>query len=287
MSHLSHFRLGDRVAVKSGLYTLRQVRQGGMGIVYLLDSESTTRTAIAAKTFRPEFPPNQIVNELNLWLDLRHPNILRLEWITAIDYETAAVSPWRRMGSLREKLTVNRKLPGVEVKQILTDAIEALRYAWDGRRIMHLDLKPENMLISGSPGKLIEISDWGLARISSDAEMRRATATPDSVRLASSFMGTIPYMAPERFMPHHPLTIHADVFSLGVLAVECLSGTLPFDSDMSLIEQILSGVYISGSMEALKEVSSRWRQFLMRCIAFDFRDRFENYVEMQRAVARL
>ena len=258
-----------------------------MGIVYLLDSDSATPMAIAAKTFRPEFPVAEIVRELNIWLDLSHPNILRLEFITVLEFETAAVSPWRHGGNLREHLVTKRTLNPSEVKRVLGDAVAALRYAWETKHIVHLDIKPQNMLMSGVPWKFIEVSDWGLARISSEVELRRAKMTPESVHLASTFAGTVPYMAPERFIAGVPASVQADVFSLGVLALECLTGSLPFTHETNLIEQILSGAYILRSTHAVKGLNSRWRQFLSRCLAYDKNQRFDSYPEMQQALDRL
>jgi len=258
-----------------------------MGVVYLLDSDTATPRAIAAKTFRPEFPLSEIVSELNIWLDLSHPNILRLESITVLDFDTAAVSPWRRRGSLHEQLVTKRTLDHSEVKQILADATAALQYAWETKHIVHLDIKPQNMLRSDVPWKVIEISDWGLARISSETELQRAKISTKSVHLASTFAGTVPYMSPERFITGIPSTVQADIFSLGIIAIECLTGTLPFTHETNLIEQILSGVYVQRSTQAIERFSGRWRQFLSRCLAFDQRQRFDNYPEMQHALGRL
>jgi len=282
------FQIGDKIEVNRHLYTVRQIKEGGMGVVFLLDSDSASVGGIAAKTFRPEVPLPEIVSELNIWLDLIHPNILRLDSITVIDFDTAAVSSWRRQGSVYEYLVKKQRLERSDVKTILLDAISALQYAWETKHILHLDIKPQNMLIKHAPPISIQVSDWGLARISSAAQIRRAASTPGGeVHLATKFAGTIPYMAPERFVSGTPASIQTDIFSLGILAVECLSGTLPFSQGSNLIEQILGRGYIARAKIATDSLGSRWQQFLLRCLAFDRNHRFKTYPEMQKALNRL
>lgn len=75
------YQPGDRMQIEYRTYEVRQAREGGMGVVYLLENLASAHSPafpkhLAAKMFKAEIPLKQIVNELNIWLDLRHKNIL-------------------------------------------------------------------------------------------------------------------------------------------------------------------------------------------------------------------
>lgn len=291
---LPAYQLGDRVQIEYLTYEVRQAREGGMGVVYLLESLASTHSPafpkhLAAKMFKAEIPVEQIVNELNIWLDLHHKNILPLQSIDTIDYQTAALSPWRLNGSLHDLLAGHENLPPAHVKRILTDTVSALDYAWDKKHVLHLDIKPQNLLLSSVPWKDVEVADWGIAKVASQTEITRAgAAPPHQVHLASSFAGTLPYMSPERFLANRDPGIEADVFSLGMLAVECLTGALPFRAElMPLTHQILSGSYLEQLPVLTRSLSEDWRDFIQKCLQYDSGRRFTSYAAMQNAIQHL
>ncbi len=288
------YQPGDRVQIEYLSYEVRQAREGGMGVVYLLESLTSAHSPafpkhLAAKMFKAEIPLKQVVNELNIWLDLHHKNILPLLSIDTIDYQTAALSPWRLNGSLHDLLAERGNLSPAHVKRILAGAVSALEYAWDKKHILHLDIKPQNLLLSSAPWKDVEVADWGIAKVASQTEIMRAgAALPHQVHLASSFAGTLPYMSPERFLDNRDPGIEADIFSLGMVAVECLTGALPFRAEhIPLTHQILSGAYLKQLPVLTHSLSENWQDFIQKCLHYDSNRRFMSYAAMQKAIQRL
>ena len=88
-------------------YAVKDVREGAMGKVFLLEREDSHfsvvhRRNLAAKTFKPHLSRKEIHRELDIWMHLSHPNILPLNAVGHIDDELAALSPWRTLGTLNE-----------------------------------------------------------------------------------------------------------------------------------------------------------------------------------------
>lgn len=125
---------GERVQIDEYEYLVREVHEGGMGIVFLLQSQEPTYALshpqfMAAKLFKPEVPAALLTSELEIWLSLFHPNILQLLRIGMIDYQTAAFAQWRQKGSLHTLLSSTGRLSTKKVKSVLFDCISALDYA--------------------------------------------------------------------------------------------------------------------------------------------------------------
>jgi serine/threonine protein kinase len=285
---------GEHVQIEHLSYEVCQFIEGGMGFVYLLESLTATSSFafpkyLAAKMFKAEIPLKHIVSELNIWLDLHHKNILPLLPISTIDYQTAALSPWRRNGSLHDLVAGSGNLPPAHVKRILSDTVSALEYAWKEKRVLHLDIKPQNLLLSDMPWKDVQVADWGIAKIASRTEIDKANAaSPDQVHLASNLAGTIPYMSPERFLPNQNPGIEADMFSLGMLAIQCLTGVLPFLTGKTpLTHQILSGLYLEHLPALIRNLPNDWQGFIQKCLQYESDRRFRSYAAMHRAIKHL
>jgi serine/threonine-protein kinase len=155
---------------------------------------------------------------------LNHANILPI-W----DYGQVAGSPYLVMpfvdgGSLYERL---RNGPRPDLGQIgdwLRQIASALDYA-HGRKIVHRDIKPQNMLLNDGDGRL-QLADFGIAKVITDAGTLNATGV----------IGTLSYMAPEQFRGQVGFT--TDVYALGCVLFQLLTGTLPFSGST---EQVING----------------------------------------------
>lgn len=222
-------------------------------------------THLAAKTFKPGVPRQQIRKELELWRALEHQHILRLIGIGSVDDELAALSRWRMAGTLAKvtELGVTPGQVGVWVRQIAS----ALDYAWRVHTIVHLDLKPENVLFNEIAIR-IEVSDWGISHIASARILKADESTAAA--------GTLPYMAPERFTGAQP-TVQMDMFSLGMLVWRLACGRFPFVDNEPITAQICTGQYLLVAHRLLPEAWLHWRVWILRCLNPDFRERFVNY----------
>ena len=119
--------------------------------------------------------------------------------------------------SLYERLQRERRLPVPEALAIARDVATALGYAHE-RGVLHRDVKPENILLAG--GRAL-IADFGLARAIGAADYTKLTAT-------GVIVGTVYYMSPEQLREERDLDQRTDIYSLGCILYEMLSGEPPF-----------------------------------------------------------
>jgi serine/threonine-protein kinase len=143
--------------------------------------------------------------------------------------------------------------------------------------VIHRDLKPENILIAfqeTGPG-LIKILDFGLAKL------RRLDLTdPEKLTVAGAVVGTMGYMSPEQFTGGE-VDERSDIFSLGVIAVEALTGSRPFNgrTPTELLRAVLNdSVQLGGDGRDTKELN----RVLRRCLAKNASDRYRSVGEMRR-----
>ncbi|MDX2162239.1 MAG: tetratricopeptide repeat protein [bacterium] len=196
-------------------HVLLQLGSGGMGVVYHARDRlsqipvALKRVHLRADADNPisEYLRVSLTREFQTLASLRHPNI-----ISVLDYGfDAEKQPFFTMDLLENPLTVLEAGRGKALREkirLLIDALQALVYL-HRRGIVHRDLKPGNILVSSGEVKVL---DFGLA-------MER--------RAEGEIVGTIAYMAPEVLsgLPHTPAS---DLFAVGVLAYELLTGKYPF-----------------------------------------------------------
>ena len=141
-----------QVFIDDQKYDVIDIKNGGMGRVWLLQSTKNPsidpihKTRIAVKTF--DFTPDHygIVQELNSWVTLDHKNIVPLLKIGRLNYRIAAIMPWLS-GTLADEMVKKTIFSEDESIAIAIQIVEALKYAYDNYGIIHLDLKPANVLV--------------------------------------------------------------------------------------------------------------------------------------------
>jgi hypothetical protein len=203
------------------LKILRLVGQGGMGAVYLARQPELDRL-LAVKILPPEVARDpgfteRFLREARSLARLNHPNI-----VTIFDFGTTNGLYYFTMEyvdgkNVRELLAAGELAPPLAL-QIITQVCEALQYAHD-EGFVHRDIKPENILLD-KKGR-VKIADFGLARL--------IGLTPAYLTLTGSreVMGTLYYIAPEQIKRAHEVDHRADLYSLGVVFYEMLTGELP------------------------------------------------------------
>jgi eukaryotic-like serine/threonine-protein kinase len=221
-----------RVAL-AGRYTLeRQLGRGGMGVVYLARDERHGRP-VALKVVHsavalgngPSLGTHRFQREIEFAARLTHPHILPLH-----DSGTAAgllyyVMPHVDGESLRDRLARAGRQPIDVTLRLLRDVTRALAYA-HRRGVVHRDIKPGNILLNQDGDALV--SDFGVAKAFA-AAASSASMTPDpEMSITGMVLGTAAYIAPEQ-AAGDPTTDHrADLYALGVVAYEMLTGSTPF-----------------------------------------------------------
>ncbi len=211
---------------------LAQVGQGGMAIVYKAHHASLNRN-VAIKAMNVNLKENpdfieRFKREARLVAQLDNPHIVPIYSIGDQGGQPYLVLKYIEGQTLKSRLGV-APLRGAEVMKVLDSIGEGLQYAHQ-RGIIHRDIKPSNILLGNDDQ--IYLSDFGLAKMIA----KSSTLTGDMI------VGTPHYMSPEQATGEENLDERADIYSLGVMMYELITGNLPFDADsaLSIIEQHIS-----------------------------------------------
>ncbi|HSW27916.1 MAG TPA: serine/threonine-protein kinase [Longimicrobiales bacterium] len=212
-------RLKD--ALKDRYAFERELGSGGMATVWLAQDLKHHRE-VAVKVLRPELAatigPERFLREVDIAANLQHPHILPLHDSGEADGFLYYVMPYVEGQTVRQRLLRERELPVGEAARILRDVADAMAAA-HAKGVVHRDLKPENIMLTGRHAL---VADFGVAKAVSEATGQQHLTTKGVA------LGTPTYMAPEQAAAD-PLTDHrADIYALGVVAYEMLTGEPPF-----------------------------------------------------------
>ena len=212
-----------------GLELLETIGSGGFGVVYRAYQPTVDRE-VAVKVILPEFAehPDFVARfeaEARTVAKLEHPHIVPLYDYWRDDESAYLVMRFIRGGSLRDELESSGALPLEQVRQAFNHICDALQAAHD-QGVIHRDLKPENILRDERGD--VYLTDFGIAK---DLSAEGLTKT-------GGLMGSAAYIAPE-LAQNVPVTPATDVYSLGVLLYELVTGEHPFP-DQTLIQLVQS-----------------------------------------------
>ncbi len=206
--------LADRYCVE------RVLGKGGMATVYLAEDTRHHRK-VAIKVLHAELSavlgPERFLKEIELTAGLQHPHILPLFDSGRADGQLFYVMPYVEGETLRVRLERETQLPIDDAVRIAREVADALQYAHE-RGVVHRDIKPENILLHGGHAL---VADFGIALAVQQASGQRMTQTGLSV-------GTPQYMSPEQAMGERELDARSDVYALGCVTYEMLTGEPPF-----------------------------------------------------------
>ena len=211
--------LADRYEIE------REIGAGGMATVYLAHDTRHDRP-VALKVLKPDLGAvlgvERFLSEIKVTANLQHPNLLPLFDSGAVDGLLYYVMPFVEGESLRARLDREKQLPIDDAIRITVAIANALDYA-HSHGVIHRDLKPENILMqSGQP----VIADFGIALAVSKAGGNRITQTGLS-------LGTPQYMSPEQATGDRVIDGRSDIYSLGAVAYEMLTGDAPHTGSTS------------------------------------------------------
>jgi len=198
----------------------RELGAGGMATVFLAEDVKHHRK-VAIKVLHPELSavlgPDRFLKEIELTANLQHPHILPLFDSGAADGLLYYVMPYVEGESLRARLNREKQLPIPDAVRIASEVAGALDYA-HRRGVVHRDIKPENILLHD--GRAL-VADFGIALAVVQAGGSRMTQTGMS-------LGTPQYMSPEQAMGEREISARSDLYALGCVAYEMLTGEPPF-----------------------------------------------------------
>ncbi|HWH04457.1 MAG TPA: protein kinase [Gemmatimonadales bacterium] len=264
--------LADRYRIE------RELGVGGMATVYLAQDIKHERR-VALKVLKPELAAvlgaDRFVVEIKTTASLQHPHILPLFDSGTADGFLYYVMPYVEGETLRNKLDRETQLDIADAVRITTEVADALDYA-HRHGVIHRDIKPENILLhDGRP----MVADFGIALALSAAAGGRMTETGLS-------LGTPHYMSPEQATAEKDLTNRSDIYSLGCVLYEMLTGNPPHvgASAQQIIMKIVTEdapLVTSVRKSVPPNVSSAVAKAVERLPA----DRFETASEFARALA--
>jgi tRNA A-37 threonylcarbamoyl transferase component Bud32 len=246
------------------LEILELVGKGGMGAVYRARQPALDRT-VAVKVLPPEVARDptfaeRFCREARSLARFNHPNI-----VTVYDFGEAGgfcyiVMEFAAGRNLRQMLRAGA-LSEDQVLRVVAQVCDALQYAHD-LGVVHRDIKPENILLDAH-GR-VKIADFGLAKL--------ADLAPSRLSLTGSreVMGTVYYMAPEQLLRNVEVDHRADVYSLGVVFYEMLTGELPV------------GRFAPPGQRA--RVDARLDAIVLRALESKVEDRYQDAAEFKRDV---
>ena len=257
-------RLEDALA---GRYRIEgEVGAGGMAVVYLAEDLKHHRP-VAIKVLRPELSQGlgteRFHREIEAVAGLNHPNILGLHDSGESDGLLYFVMPFVEGESLRARLHRESRLPLDEAIRITREIGDALQYAHQ-HGLVHRDVKPENILFQAGHAL---VGDFGIAQVTSQTH-ERLTRTGVSV-------GTVTYMSPEQLSDEGVVDRRADVYALGCLVMEMLTGEVPFEATnpQASLAKKLSGT-APDLTAARPDVPPTVQGVLERAMAVDAEERF-------------
>src|SRR6266498_2635580 len=200
-----------------------ELGRGGMAIVFKakekqLDREVAIKVLPFSLAFDREFV-ERFQREARTSARLEHPNIIPIYRVGKSGRVIYFVMKFLRGKPLSNILAARGSLPPAEIRKILADVARALAYAHK-KEIVHRDIKPDNIMFD-EHGHAV-VTDFGIAKAASGGKL---TGTGMSI-------GTPHYMSPEQAKAQ-PLDGRSDIYSLGVVAYQCLTGSVPYDGEDS------------------------------------------------------
>ncbi|MEP6961206.1 MAG: serine/threonine-protein kinase [Acidobacteriota bacterium] len=270
---------------------LEKLGAGGMGEIYRAQDTRLNRyVAVKVLTGSTSGDPERrrrFIQEAQAASALNHPNI-----ITIHDIITEGDAQFMVMEHVQGK-TLSDLIPkgGLRVPQVLklsmqmTDALQTAHAAG----IIHRDLKPGNVMVTETG--LVKILDFGLAKLADPSPITQDEVTrsmaPAPLTVEGSIIGTVSYMSPEQAQGMKVDT-RSDIFSLGVVLYEMLTGVRAFvgDTAIATLSSILRDD-VRPLLEVAPDVPTRLEQVISRCLKKSPDDRFQTMKDMHLALGAL
>jgi serine/threonine protein kinase/cytochrome c-type biogenesis protein CcmH/NrfG len=254
---------------------IEQIGAGGMGVVYKAEDTKLQRT-VALKFLPPELTRDpetkeRFIREAQAASALENNNICNIHEIDETnDGQLFIVMACYEGETLKQKIGSQQLAVG-EAIDIATQIAQGLEKAHE-KGIIHRDIKPANILITNDG--IAKILDFGLAKLSGQAQLTKDSST----------LGTVAYMSPEQ-LRGEPVDQRTDIWSLGVVLYEMLTGRLPFEGDYEqvVVYSILNEEPILPS-SIRKEIPSHFEQIVIKALE---KDQAKRYKSMQDVLEEL
>ncbi len=245
-----------------------------MATVYLAEDLKHHRK-VAIKVLREDLAASlgstRFLREIEIAAQLQHPHILPLLDSGEANGFLFYVMPYISGQSLRERLTREGELPVHEAVRLIIEVVDALAHAHE-HGVVHRDIKPDNVMLSGRHAL---VTDFGVAKAVSDATGRNQVTT------VGVTLGTPTYMSPEQAAADPHIDHRSDIYAVGVMAYELLSGRPPF---VGATPQQVLAAHVTEAPDPVTRrrpgISPALDAIIMRCLAKRPADRFQTAHEL-------
>jgi serine/threonine-protein kinase len=262
--------LADRYTVE------RQIARGGAARIF--EARDRAGTKVALKVLHPELvvslTAERFLREIGVLSRINHPRISRLLDYGERDWLVYYVMDFVEGPTLREILNRVRRTTVEDATRGACDVLDALGYA-HGLGVVHRDVKPENIKISPTGAVLL---DFGIAK---------AVAASGTDRLTRSgfTVGTSAYMSPEQIAGTKDIDHRADLYSLGCVLYECLTGSPPYEHPD---DRLVLGMHQRGAIPDLRkhrrDAPAKLAKVVTKSLAKDPGDRWQTAEAMRKAL---
>lgn len=265
MNNISNKKLGNRYTL------LEKVGDGGMALVYKARCELLNRN-VAVKVLRPEYMADEdfvkkFKSESQAVASLSHPNIVNVYDVGNEDGVSYIVMEYVKGIDLKDYIKKHGKLDYKETLKIVKQIAKALEHAHKNG-VIHRDIKPHNILITDEG--VVKVADFGIAR----------AATSSTMTNTKSVMGSVHYVSPEQAKGSF-VDNKTDIYSLGIVMYELLTGQIPFDGESPIAIAIK---HIQEEMkdpsEINKDIPKGVCDILLKATKKDKLERYQNLTEM-------
>jgi serine/threonine-protein kinase len=233
----------------------KELGRGGMAIVYLAH-DNKFDTNVAVKVLNKELVNNEnirkrFIAEARKMFKMSHPNIIKVTDLIEEGDTVAFVMEYVEGETLKDYIDRKGKLSNEEIKNLFTQMLDAVGYVHE-QNLVHRDIKPSNFMLD-KKGR-IKLMDFGIAKIT-DTFSAEYTQTGTGV-----LMGTPMYMSPEQITETKSVTDQSDIYSLGVVLWQMVTGQKPYNTNTLSSFQLQTKIV----NEPLDNTNSHWDELIQK-----------------------
>jgi serine/threonine-protein kinase len=255
---------------------IEHVGSGSIGDEYYLCEQVDLNRKVQLKLIEKDNDDDEMaqrfVQGVNLTASLTHPNILPVYEAGSIDDKYYVATAWKKTDKLKNILSQNGSFAEKHAIEIILGIIDALGYAWNELKMIHRNITPETILLTSDEKPLIE--DFGMAKVTNSEQAANLTMTGFTI-------GNMEYMSPEQVRGARDLDFHSDMYCLGLVFYEMLTGTYPFKAD-SQMEYMQA--HVATIQTPVKDVNIKIRQscsdIVDKMLAKDKSERFASWTAL-------